>query len=104
MRIELLNNAGKSWHSIGNSYVKGFAFIENKLLSEQDIFDELIQSIKKNSLNKTLLKFNGNFSAVIEYQKNIYLLADKLKTYPLLYAKINNELMPCLNTHRMRAQ
>jgi asparagine synthase (glutamine-hydrolysing) len=91
MRIELLNNAGKSWHSIGNSYVKGFAFIENKLLSEQDIFDELIQSIKKNSLNKTLLKFNGNFSAVIEYQKNIYLLADKLKTYPLLYAKINNE-------------
>ena len=82
MKIELLNNGGKSWQKFGESYVKGFAFIENKLLSEQDILDELVQSIKNNRLNETLLELNGNFSVVIEYQKIIYLLADKLKTYP----------------------
>jgi asparagine synthase (glutamine-hydrolysing) len=91
MKIECINNSGKSWQKIGESYVKGFAFIENKLLSGQDLFDELVQSIKNNRLNKTLLELNGNFSVVIEYQKIIYLLADKLKTYPLLYSKINNE-------------
>jgi asparagine synthase (glutamine-hydrolysing) len=91
MRIELLNNSGKSWHTIGNSYIKGFAFVNDKLLHEQDILDELILSIKNDCLNEILLKLNGNFSCVVHYNKSIYLIADKLKTYPLLYANINNE-------------
>lgn len=91
MSIELTNNRGKSWQKIGNSYIKGFAFIKDRLLLGQDILNELLQSIINNQLKDKLLELNGNFSAVIQYQKTIYLFADKLKTYPLLYAKINNE-------------
>jgi asparagine synthetase B (glutamine-hydrolysing) len=91
MRIVLLNNGGKSWQKVGDSYIKGFAFILDKLLSEQDIFNELIQSIKNNRIKETLLELNGNYSIVIQHQGSTYLFADKLKIYPLLYTKVDNE-------------
>ena len=90
-RIELTNNSGKSWEKFQHNYIKGFAFLGNKLLSEEDILIELLNSIKLNKLNEKLLELNGDFSAVISYQSNIYLIADKYKKYPLLYSKINGE-------------
>jgi len=90
-RIELTNNSGKSWEKFQHNYIKGFAFLGNKLLSEEDILIELLKSIKHNKLNEKLLELNGDFSAVISYQSNIYLIADKYKKYPLLYSKINGE-------------
>lgn len=90
-RIELNNNSGKSWEKFQHSYIKGFAFLGNKLLTEEDILTELLNSIKLNRLNEKLFELNGDFSAVISYQSNIYLIADKYKKYPLLYSKINGE-------------
>lgn len=91
MKIELINNRGKAWKQFKSNYIKGFAFIKNKLLSEKEINEEIIHSIKTNQLNQKLLELNGNFSAIINYQNRIYLVADKMKSYPLLYAKINGE-------------
>jgi len=91
MKIVLINNGGKSWQKIGNCSIKGFAFIQDKLLSEQDILNELLQSIKNNRINETLLELNGNYTIVIQDQESTYLFADKLKTYPLLYTKVDNE-------------
>ena len=54
MKIELLNNGGKSWEKIGNSYIKGFAFINDKLLSTSDIIEELKQSIIGNNLDEKM--------------------------------------------------
>lgn len=91
MKIILLNNGGKSWEKIGDSFVKGYAFLGDKLLSGQEIFNELFRSITNNRINETLLALNGNYSIIIQNHGCTYLIADKLKTYPLLYAKINNE-------------
>jgi asparagine synthase (glutamine-hydrolysing) len=91
MRIILLNNKGKVWRKVGESYVKGFAFINDRLLSEQDILNEIIQSIEDDRLNECMIKLNGNFSIILQYRGSTFLFADKLKTYPLLYAKVNNE-------------
>lgn len=91
MNIALGNNKGKCWKKFGDSYVKGFAFIGNKLLGETDIYSGIVNSIMDDRLEDELLNLNGNFSAIIDYDNSKYLIADKLKTYPLLYSNINEE-------------
>lgn len=91
MTIQLINNGGKSWRQYKNSYIKGFAFIDNNLLTEEKLLSELIRSIHKNELSELLYRINGNFSSVINIDGAIYLIADKMKTFPLLYMQIDNE-------------
>ena len=57
-KIKLTNNCGKSWKKFQQNYIKGFAFIKNTLLSEEEIMNELIKSIKKDEINKKLLELN----------------------------------------------
>ena len=73
MDISVGNNRGKCWKKFGNSYVKGFAFIGNKLLKEKEIYAGIINSIKDDRLNDELLNLNGNFSAIIDYDNSKYL-------------------------------
>lgn len=91
MKLELINNKGKSWKQFEGNYIKGFAFLNNTLLTESEINNVLIDAIKTDKLKQKLLELNGNFSGVIQFQECIYLFADKLKTYPLLYTNINGE-------------
>lgn len=90
MDIRLKNNNGKSWHEVNDSYLKGFAFFDNKLLTTENIYEKLIASINNDELGKLLLKLNGNFSVVLRNKKTTYLIADKLRTMPLLYTKIKD--------------
>lgn len=85
MKIELFNNGGKSWKTFGVSYVKGFAFLGKNLLGEGELYNKFVEGIKQGFLADLLLKLNGNFSAIINYDGTTYLIADKLKSYPLLY-------------------
>ncbi|MBS7199305.1 MAG: asparagine synthase [Bacteroidales bacterium] len=85
MEVKLLNNGGKLWVKFGESYVKGFAFIGENLLNENELYNWFVESIKQGFLSDLLLKLNGNFSAVINDDGATYLIADKLKSYPLLY-------------------
>ncbi|MFR7808530.1 MAG: hypothetical protein ACLU4N_04210 [Butyricimonas faecihominis] len=85
MKIELFNNGGKSWKTFGVSYVKGFAFLGKNLLGEGELYNKFVEGIKQGFLADLLLKLNGNFSAIINYDGTTYLIADKLKIYPLLY-------------------
>lgn len=91
MKIKFNNNKGKCWKQFGGNYIKGFAFLNNKLLTEIEINNVLIDSIKTDNLKQKLVELNGNFSGVIQFQGCTYLFADKLKAYPLLYTKINGE-------------
>jgi asparagine synthase (glutamine-hydrolysing) len=92
MKIILLNNSGKSWHRIDQHFVKGFAFINDRHLSHRELVYELIQSIENDhNLDQKLSLLNGNFSVVIVNEKGTYLIADKIKTYPLLYANLNDD-------------
>lgn len=85
MKIELFNNGGKSWKTFGESHVKGFAFLGKNLLGEGELYNKFVEGIKQGFLADLLLKLNGNFSAIINYDGTTYLIADKLKSYPLLY-------------------
>lgn len=85
IQIELLNNRGKKWLRFEDDYVKGFAFDGEKLLSEELLHKAFIEAILRDRLKETLLRLNGNFSAVIHVKQEIYLIADKLRCYPLLF-------------------
>ena len=91
MNIRLGNNKGKAWNVVNESYIKGFAFIDNQRLSINNIYEKMIDAIDKGELDKLLLKMNGNFSVILRYDNSTYLIADKLKTMPLLYTKIKKE-------------
>lgn len=91
MKVELINNRGKQWNRFGSDYVKGFAFIGGQLLNASEIYAELISAIETNTLRAAILNLNGNFSAIITYDQEVYLFADKLKTYPLLYAMVDGQ-------------
>ena len=95
MKIELLNNGGKRWEKFNENFIKGFAFINNRLLQKQDLADEIISSIKQDNLNQFLNKLNGNFSCIIKKDDSLYLIADKMKSYPLLYMNLNGKWIVC---------
>lgn len=91
--ISLNNNKGKSWIKFNKSYIKGFAFIGNTLLSEREIYENSIQAIIKNLLPKYLASLDGNYSMVIEYNNTYYLISDKIRSYPLFYLKKTNNII-----------
>ena len=75
MEVKLFNNRGKVWVKINNDYVKGFAFIGDRLLKEKELYGQLIEGIKQSRLSNLLLKLNGNFSAIIRNDGTTYLSA-----------------------------
>lgn len=91
MNIQLENNKGKQWNKVNDSYIKGFAFLGDNLLTTEDIHEKLITAVNNDELGKLLLNLNGNFSIILRNNDIIYLIADKLKTMPLLYSKVKDE-------------
>lgn len=85
INIKLLNHSGKIWRKFGDSRVKGFAFDGDELLFEEQLLHIFLDAIRQNLLSEILLRLNGNFSAVIRIGDTVYLISDKLRSYPLLY-------------------
>jgi asparagine synthase (glutamine-hydrolysing) len=81
----------KSWKKYQNSFVVGYAFIENKLLTESEISEECINAIQQNNLSDFLKSLNGSFAAIIYNKGIVYLIVDRLRSYPLLYSKRDND-------------
>lgn len=91
IQVSLINNLGKTWKHFDKSHVKGFAFIENHLCNEEELYKGLVEAISNDTLVSYLYTLNGNYSAVIVVKDQCYLVADKFKTYPLLYTKIDDK-------------
>lgn len=91
MKINLLNNKGREWCHIENSFIKGYAFINDVMHDEMAIYNKFIDSINSFSVDEFLLSLNGSFSCVICYKEVTYLISDKIRGYPLLYIKDNNK-------------
>lgn len=86
-----LQNAGEwQWKNIEGNYVKGFAFICNTYYEEEKLCSIVSEAIDNDTIKELLLKLNGNFSIVIKKAEVYYLIADKIRSFPLFYAKIND--------------
>lgn len=84
--VELINNKGKQWQSFNNGFVKGFAFDGDLFLEKESFYNVLLEAVKTNSLPSLLYRLNGNFSAVIYFERKYFLIVDKIRSYPLFYS------------------
>ncbi len=89
--IELINNNGKKWLFEGDCYIKGFAFHNNELLEGNSLLNVIKKSISSGTLDLVLRELNGNFAAVINFCDKAYLISDKIRSYPLIYTRQNDE-------------
>ena len=85
VKLNLRNNNGRVWREFPNGSVKGFAFVDNKFLSEEQMYCECIHAIENDALDNLLKKLNGSFSIVIRYHDRLFLIVDKLRSYPIFY-------------------
>ena len=86
----ILNTPFKTWSSFSGAYVIGFAFYEEKMLSGNELVALVKEAIAGKTLDDVLRRLNGNFSLIIEERKTCYLIADKMRSYPILYTKKEN--------------
>lgn len=63
----------------------GYVYYENVLYSQENLASLFTQFIKKPDFNQFLNRLNGNFAIVAKSDKNIFLLSDIVRSYPLLY-------------------
>lgn len=81
------------WLEFSESYIKGYAFAKDELLQGEKLYDFLLKSVINNDMYKSLPLLNGNFAAIIKYKTNTYLIADKIRSYPILYMVDGKQLI-----------
>lgn len=85
IRISLKNNNGFQWFCSQNCWCKGYAFIGNELYEKESLINYCIKAIRSDDTDTLLELLNGSFLIVIQWAGVIYLVGDKLRTFPLLY-------------------
>lgn len=84
------NNAYK-WFEKNNIYVIGSIFYNNKYLYDEDFVDFVCNNKKK--LKELLKELNGFFSIVIVDYNEIIIISDIMRTFPVFYKKVNNNVI-----------
>lgn len=78
------------WHCVENSYVRGYAFHKDVLYRQNLLIEHLINAYKNNNLSKALSEMEGCYACVLHICYSIILIADKVRSIPLLY-KFSND-------------
>lgn len=89
IEILLTNENGKAWERYPAGYVKGFALCGDRLLTSAALLETVAAAAVGGTLDRTLGELNGNFSMVVRAGGKLVLIADKLRSYPLLFCKTN---------------
>lgn len=73
----------------------GWFDYDGKLYDKERILDFVLQKyiIGNNDIYADALTFNGNFSIIVESKKEIILLVDRMRTYPIIYFFDNKDLV-----------
>lgn len=87
VEVLLKNNRVHAWQRSPYGYVKGFAFVDTELLQAEMLIRRVAEAWQENRLEECLYRLNGSFCMVLERDGKRLLIADKLKSYPLLYCK-----------------
>lgn len=87
--ISLKNNLGYGWTCVGNSWVKGFAFVGNVLYEGSLLLKYCIDSILSPERDRLLRLLNGSFLVVAVIDGDVYLISDKMRGFPLFYCYDN---------------
>jgi len=84
--IQLGNKGFHPWKSLEESFVRGFAWNRKQLLKEEEIYRDCLEAIHGNCLSSYLSTLDGNFAAIIVSNEKMYLIADNIRSYPILFS------------------
>lgn len=87
----ILNNCkGDKWVHADNGWTRGHAFIDNRLLTGDSLVDYCKSVIRQCDYKERLSKINGFFVVIVWVEEVIYIISDKMRTFPLFYYQENN--------------
>lgn len=81
--IKLYKNNAYQWFKFNNVYTIGYAFYDNSLYKDDEL-TKFIYKLKDN-LEQVIKKLNGYFAIVIEEKKQIILVSDIIRSFPIFY-------------------
>ena len=75
----------ENWEEYSGSFVRGYLYYKNRLYKGLPLLELLKSEIGKKTINNLLKEANGLFGAVLQLENLTMLIADKIRSYPLLY-------------------
>ncbi|QBL09780.1 asparagine synthetase B family protein [Rheinheimera sp. D18] len=84
MRIAITGRFGKL-EKAKHIWLSGQAYLHNQLITAQQLHDMVLDAIITNTLKQQLKQLQGFFSIVVQYQQQVYLITDKVRSRPLFY-------------------
>lgn len=88
------------WKSNGILFVKGYLFNKNNLLFKEEELIDYFENIGNFEMN--LKEANGSFAVIIILKDIILIGVDKLRTKPVFYSFINNEIVISDNAPKIK--
>ena len=73
------------WEAINGSYVKGYAYLDQKLLTGKMILDIIESAVLEKKLDSVLPLLNGHFGAILQHDSCVILISDKIRSFPIIY-------------------
>lgn len=74
------------WVEAYGAHCRGFAFAGERYLTGVELARYIASAVVADDCDLRIATLNGHFIAIVEHEDKVYLVADKLRTYPLLYA------------------
>lgn len=90
-QIKLYRN---NWTTGNSVHTIGWASWQNKCYSGEEFHQQIISLVNKDTFDmeeagRLVNELNGSFALIIECNEKIYLIADRTRSYPILYTTIN---------------
>ncbi|MEH7393615.1 hypothetical protein, partial [Bacillus sp. JJ1474] len=94
VKVNLSHNEGFRWFQRNGLYVKGFLFDKNGNLYKDENLVEYFHEITDGKyLDEKLRYANGSFCLVFNNGKNVYIAADRLRSIPLFYSILEDQIL-----------
>ncbi len=87
-RVFLQNNHGFSWNSSGNCFVKGYIFDKSgRFFRDEDLLSYFGEVDSFADFEERVRYANGSFSVVMKKDEDLFIAADKIRSFALFYAR-----------------
>lgn len=94
MILQLVHNKGFQWYAIENISVKGYLFDAKGTLWEGKNLLSYVQQFKSvQALQSALRVANGAFAVVFVSEKEVLVMVDRIRSFPLFYAMDQHQLL-----------
>lgn len=92
MQMLLSKHKRYPWKHYKNVYYRGESFYKNKLYRSDD-FGCLLSTWNEGNVKENIGLCNGNFIAIITFDESVYVFADKIMSFPILWREKDGDVV-----------